>query len=79
MAMHAALLIKHMHNILIPNALYLGIWDATVMQQKIDDPIEFSVSYVSIVLYISIYPYLSNLTFQKYIMAYDFFSKIAAT
>ena len=81
MANHASLLIKHMHNILIPNAWYLGIWYGTVMQQKIHDPKEFPISWVSINLYIYIYIYISISiwVFQKYIMAYEFVSKIAAT
>ena len=55
MVMHATLSIKHIHNILSPNALHLGIWEATAMQQKNYDPIKFPVSYISIYLDLSIY------------------------
>ena len=77
MVMHATLSIKHIHNILIPNALHLVIWEATVMQQKnwwshkfssflyiyISRSVYLSIIYVSMYLsmYLSINVYLYNL------------------
>ena len=61
MVMHATLSIKHIHNILIPNALHLGIWEATAMQQKnwwSHKVSSFLYIYISRSVYLSIYLFI---------------------
>ena len=58
MVMHATLSIKHIHNILIPNASHLEIWEATTMQQKnrwSHKVSSFLYIYISRSVYLSIY------------------------
>ena len=61
MVMHATLSIKHIHNILIPNASHLGIWEAIAMQQKnwwSHKVSSFLYIYISRSVYLSIYVYM---------------------
>ena len=75
MVMHATLSIKHIHNILIPNASHLEIWEATTMQQKnwwSHKVSSFLYIYISRSVYLSMYLciYLSMSIYIIYLSIY---------